>query len=311
MKPDKIPAAQDKIPGLPFIKWAGGKRALLADIRSKYPKELGKSITKYCEPFVGGGAVLFDVLSTFKLSEVYISDLNMELIDTYTCIRDNVNVLIETLDGLFTEYIECQTKQTKGAYYIAKREEFNQLIGLTLSGDLKIKRAALFIFLNKTCFNGLYRVNSHGLFNVSLGFIKKIYLNNIKDNILIVSELLQNVKITTAPYTESLSFIDEKTFVYLDPPYRPISTSSCFTAYTTAGFNDQDQIDVAKFVATIDKKGTKFILSNSDPKSVNASDCFFDDLYKKYSISRVSVIRHMGPIKNLPLYKAGEILVSN
>ena len=175
----------------PFLKWAGGKGQLLTEIEKYYPFENGK-ITKYAEPFVGGGAVLFDVLSKYNLEAVYISDINAELINTYCIIRDEINELIDMLMVLQNEFVPMSTDDRK-AYYLAKRERFNDL-KLTGSDNIYIEKAALMIFLNKTCFNGLYRVNKKGLFNVPMGSYRNPLICD-EENLRAVSEKLKNVTI--------------------------------------------------------------------------------------------------------------------
>ncbi|MDR3242846.1 MAG: Dam family site-specific DNA-(adenine-N6)-methyltransferase, partial [Clostridiales Family XIII bacterium] len=152
----------------PFVKWAGGKSQILMEIRAKYPAELGLGVTRYAEPFVGGGAVLFDVLNSYTLNEVYISDINRELIHTYTSVRDSVDGLVEALRELEGQYLPADADTRKLMYY-GKRERFN---ALKLTNDASLELAALFIFLNRTCFNGLYRVNAKGAFNVPQGSYK-------------------------------------------------------------------------------------------------------------------------------------------
>jgi DNA adenine methylase len=200
--------------GKTFLKWAGGKGQLLSEIEKYYPFENGK-ITKYAEPFVGGGAVLFDVLNKYDLETVYISDINAELINTYRIIRDVIDEMIDMLMVMQSEYVPMNTDYRK-AYYLAKRERFNDL-KLNGNENINIEKAALMIFLNKTCFNGLFRVNKKGLFNVPMGSYKNPMICD-EDNLRAVSERLQNVTIVCADYRESADFIDESTFVYFDPP---------------------------------------------------------------------------------------------
>ena len=249
----------------PFLKWAGGKGQLLTEIEKYYPFENGK-ITKYAEPFVGGGAVLFDVLSKYNLEAVYISDINAELINTYCIIRDEINELIDMLMVLQNEFVPMSTDDRK-AYYLAKRERFNDL-KLTGSDNIYIEKAALMIFLNKTCFNGLYRVNKKGLFNVPMGSYRNPLICD-EENLRAVSEKLQNVTIVCGDYRLSADFIDENTFVYLDPPYRPITVTANFTAYTENLFNDEEQIELAKFVDDMHCKGAKVVVNNSECQGVH------------------------------------------
>jgi len=272
----------------PFIKWAGGKGQLLREIQKTYPAGLGKTITKYAEPFVGGGAVLFDILSTYDLDELYISDINRELIYTYSIIKNEVNLLIETLKKMQEEYLPFETEERKMYYYL-KRERFNILKKENKESSI-LEIAALFIFLNKTCFNGLYRVNRNGGFNVPMGAYKKPLICD-ETNLKNISEKLQRVTIVCGDYRESTSFIDSKTFVYFDPPYRPITDTSNFTAYTENLFDDKAQIELAEFVALMDAKGASVVVSNSDPKNSNTEDDFFDCLYQGRKISRVKATR--------------------
>lgn len=272
----------------PFVKWAGGKSQLLPDIRKKYPEKLGKTITKYCEPFVGGGAVLFDVLSNYETDEVLINDINSELTNTYSHIKHNLDDLLLVLAKMQDDFWPLETENRK-KYYYKKRERFNCL--KTNGGEnANLEKAALFIFLNKTCFNGLFRVNKKGLFNVPMGAYKKPIICD-KDNLTAISKLLQNVTIKHGDYKECLEFIDEKTFVYLDPPYRPLTSTSSFTSYSETNFNDKEQRELGAFVDSVTAKNAKVVLSNSDPKNSDEKDTFFDDLYGRYNILRVTAKR--------------------
>lgn len=290
----------------PFLKWAGGKGQLLSEIEKYYPFESGK-ITKYAEPFVGGGAVLFDILSKYDLEEVYISDINAELINTYRIIRDDIDSLIEMLYGIQNDFIQLNTENRK-AYYMHKRELFNDL---KVNGDERknIEKAALMIFLNKTCFNGLYRVNKKGLFNVPMGSYKNPMICDVS-NLRAVSDKLQKVKIVCGDYRESAEFIDEHTFVYFDPPYRPITDTASFTAYTENLFNDEEQIELAKFVDDMHRKGAKIVISNSDPKNSNTEDDFFDNIYSAHKIKRVEATRMINS-QAQARGKIKELLISN
>lgn len=297
---------KDRIECKPFIKWVGGKGQLLPEINKLYPIELGKNINKYAEIFLGGGAVLFDILSKYKLDEVYISDKNLELINTYKSIRDNVDILIKSLKEMEEQYIPLNNEDRK-IYYYEKREEYNSL---KINSEMNnIEKAILFIFLNKTCFNGLYRVNKKGEFNVPMGAYKKPKICD-EENLKNVSLTLRNVKIVYADYRESEKFIDDKTFVYIDPPYRPLNITSSFTSYTENDFNDKEQIELAEYINVLNKKGAKIVISNSDPKNNDIDDNFFDKLYKNYNINRVKATRMLN--SNASLRGAiNELLITN
>lgn len=272
----------------PFVKWAGGKSQLLQDIRMKYPTGLGKNITRYCEPFVGGGAVLFDVLSNYSVDEVLINDINAELINTYIQIKTNLEVLIPEL----TKMQECfwpLDNEGRKKYYYDKRERFNYL---KVNGDetVNIQKAALFIFLNKTCFNGLFRVNKRGLFNVPMGAYKKPVICD-EQNLMEISKLLQKVTIKCGDYKNCLGYVDKNTFVYIDPPYRPLTETASFTSYAETVFDDREQVALGQFVDRLTDKGAKVVISNSDPKNSDENDTFFDELYNKYNITRVTAKR--------------------
>ena len=234
----------------PFLKWVGGKCQLLSEIEKYYPFGNGK-IKKYAEPFVGGGAVLFDILSNYDLEKIYISDINAELINTYCIIRNDIDALIEMLYAMQSEFIPMDVEHRK-VYYLTKRKRFNELKVNGKKSD-NTEKAALMIFLNKTCFNGLYRVNKNGLFNVPMGSYKNPLICD-KENLKAVSEKLQCVTIVCGDYRKSANFIDNSTFVYFDPPYRPITNTASFTAYTENLFNDKEQIKLAKFIDDMCKK---------------------------------------------------------
>lgn len=268
----------------PFIKWAGGKSQLINEIRTKYPEK----IECYCEPFVGGGAVLLDVLANMKPQKVLINDINAELINTYIQVQQNSDGLVQHLLELQDKYWGLDDEERKNMY-LSAREQFNSL-KINGNDDVKLEKAVLFIFLNKTCFNGLYRVNKKGLFNVPIGSYKKPPICD-SDNLKAISSLLQGVTIRCGDYRECADFIDEKTFVYIDPPYRPLTATASFTAYSENDFNDEEQIALGKFVDTITAKGAKAVVSNSDPKNADENDNFFDILYSSYSIQRVSAKR--------------------
>jgi hypothetical protein len=290
----------------PFLKWAGGKGQLLREIEKYYPFENG-DITKYAEPFVGGGAVLFDILSKYNLESVYISDTNAELINTYRTIRNDIDRLIDITYKMQNIFVPMDVEQRK-AYYLEKRGRFNDL---KANADERnnIEKAALMIFLNKTCFNGLFRVNKKGMFNVPMGAYKTPVICDEK-NLRAVSEKLKKVTIVCGDYRESADFIDEKTFVYFDPPYRPITDTASFTAYTENLFNDKEQIELARFVDDMHKKGAKVVVSNSDPKNVKVDDDFFDTIYSLHNIKRVEATRMIN-CNSDARGKIKELLISN
>lgn len=273
---------ENKIKVKPFVKWVGGKTQLLPEIRKRYQTQ----IDKYCEPFVGGGAVLFDVLSTFYPKEVLINDINAELINTYIQIKENVDDLITSLDQIQMIYYGKSTV-TQEEFYYECRNRFNTL--KSCDGN-ELEKATLFIFLNKTCFNGLYRENHKGCFNASFGRNTKPLICD-RDNLLEIHSLLSNTTITAASYESCLDFIDNDTFVYIDSPYRPLSKTASFRSYNQTGFGDEDQVKLRGFVSKVVEKGADVLISNSDPHVTTPSDDFFDDLYNEYVIERVSACR--------------------
>lgn len=287
----------------PFVKWVGGKSQLLDEIREKYPS----TIEKYCEPFVGGGAVLFDVLSKFQPNQVLINDINKELINTYLQIKNNCSEMISRLSNLQDIYKNHSIEENK-AFFYEKRIRYNELKSIGNEQE-NIEKAALFIFLNKTCFNGLYRVNSKGLFNVPFNNAKNPLLCD-EDNLKACSELLQNVEMIVGDYKQCKNFIDTNTFVYIDPPYRPLTQTAAFTSYSENGFTDNEQIELGNFITEISDKGAFVVASNSDPKNSDENDDFFDILYSKFKIERVAATRMI----NSNAKKRGaikELLISN
>lgn len=290
----------------PFLKWAGGKGQLLHEIERYYPFD-GHTVTKYAEPFVGGGAVLFDILDRFDLEAVYISDINAQLICTYQIIRDEVNELINILSGYQSDYLPMDPENRR-RYYTDKREQFNRLI-IKCEEEDRVKQAALMIFLNRTCFNGLYRVNRHGLFNVPIGSYKKPLICD-EANLRAASDKLQGVQIVCGDYRHSSDFIDNHTFVYFDPPYRPITQTSSFTAYTESAFGDEQQRELAEFASEMGKRGARIVVSNSDPQNADTEDHFFDEIYSSHKIARVDANRMINSNSDAR-GKIKELLISN
>ena len=287
----------------PFVKWAGGKTQLLPEIRKHYPHR----IKKYCEPFVGGGAVLFDVLQKCRPEKVLVNDVNEELINTYLQIKSDCNLLIEQLSELQQDYKSQSLEKNKILFY-EKRLRYNKL-KINRNDAENLEKAALFIFLNKTCFNGLYRVNKKGEFNVPFNNAKNPLICD-EENLRACSELLQNVQMKTGDYSDCKNFIDSETFVYLDSPYRPLTQTSAFTSYSENNFSDKEQLELGKFITEISSKGAKVLASNSDPKNTNKEDNFFDDLYSNFEIERITASRMI----NSNAKKRGaisELLISN
>ena len=290
----------------PFVKWAGGKGGLIPQLKNFYPFDLENGIIeRYVEPFIGGGAVLIDILQKYDVKEAYAFDINKDLINCYNVIKSNVEDLIEELDKKEKEFLKLETDD-RTAYFYDIRNKYNSY---KLEKVIDVKRASEFIFLNRTCFNGLYRVNRKGLFNVPMGNYKNPCICD-SDNLKNVSNKLQKVKIVCGDYREAKNFIDENTFVYFDPPYRPLNDTSSFTAYTENLFSDESQIELAKFVSELDEKGAKIVVSNSDPKNINEDDDFFDEIYSNQIIKRVDATRMINS-KASARGKIKELLISN
>ena len=273
----------------PVVKWAGGKTQLLGEL----VKDMPENFTKYCEPFVGGGAMLCYVLSHYDVKEICICDANAQLRNLYHVIINDAKELVNQLRLLELQYNNEFIDNKK--FYYDIRSIFNRC------DDLDVFQAARFVFLNKTCFNGLYRVNKKGQFNVPWGQKKRVNFDS--KNILELSKALNAVNcVIKDDYHGSQDFIDEDTLVYFDPPYRPLSKTS-FISYTENDFDDSCQMELADFVKSLD---AKIILSNSDPKNTNPNDNFFDDLYAGFNIRRVDARRNINsngsgrnPVKEL------------
>ena len=291
----------------PFVKWAGGKTQLLNEIENALPAFVKENEFIYVEPFVGGGAVLFYLLQNYpNIKKAIVNDINADLINSYRVIKNNVSDLINILKRFEKEYHSLEPdNEAKKKYYYAKRKQFNK------RKNDEILHTALFIFLNKTCFNGLYRVNKKNEFNVPWGSYKKPLICD-EQNLLAVSKILNNfdVEFLNSDFTETLQFANEKTFYYLDPPYKPINNTSSFTSYTSEDFTDEDQIRLAQFCETLDKKGASWILSNSDVRTADEKNNFFELLYNNFNIKRVFARRNINSNPN----KRGtltELLISN
>lgn len=266
----------------PFLKWAGGKTQLLPTIDSFLPDifQSEKEIT-YIEPFVGGGAVLFYLLQKYtNIKRVIINDINPHLINTYKVVRDEPYSLIDVLNGLQNQYRALNDYDKQKEFYLTVRKHFNNK-SLT-----EIEEAAYMIFMNRTCFNGLYRENSKGEFNVPFGRYSNPTICD-EDLILADSELLQNVKILNGDFSHTAKYVQGYTFIYFDPPYRPLDATSSFNSYVKESFDDNEQIRLKDFYSALSDEGCNVLLSNSDCKSRNAEDDFFDRLYADFFIARV------------------------
>ena len=269
----------------PFIKWVGGKTQLLNEVSKSLPRDFAsRQHVTYVEPFVGGGAVMFWILQEYpNIERAVINDINQELICTYRVIQVNVEELIAELAHIQDEYIPLGSEDRK-AYFMEKRARFNT------KKTTPVETAALFIFLNRTCFNGLYRVNSKGKFNVPHGKYANPRICDA-DNLHACSAVLQKVEILCGDFSETGRYAGPNTLFYFDPPYKPITETSSFTSYAKEGFNDDEQVRLRDFCDQISKDKALFVASNSDPKGVNPSENFFDTLYNHFIIKRVSATR--------------------
>lgn len=291
----------------PFVKWAGGKNSLISQITKYYPLELknGK-IERYVEPFVGGGAVLIDILQKYNVKEAYAFDINKDLINCYNVIKENVEDLIKELEIKEKVFLELENEDRQVYFYNIRKEYNSYKIN---EDELNIKRAGEFIFLNRTCFNGLYRVNKNGEFNVPCGKYKNPCICDA-NNLRKLSLLIKNVIFQYGDYAKSEKYIDNNTFVYFDPPYRPLSMTSGFTSYTKENFNDENQKELANFFRKLDKKDAKLMLSNSNPKNTNKDDDFFEEIYKGFNINEVSAKRMINANGN-GRGEISELLITN
>lgn len=275
----------DKIQARPFVKWVGGKTQLLDEVKKSLPRDFStRQHITYVEPFVGGGAVVFKLLQEYpNIERAIINDINEELICTYRVIKENVEDLIKSLAVIQSEYLPLSSDDRK-SYFIAKRSLFNA------RKITPLETAALFIFLNRTCFNGLYRVNSKGEFNVPHGKYVNPRICDA-DNLRACSKVLQKVEILCGDFAETGRYAGPDTLYYFDPPYKPITETSSFTSYTRGGFNDQEQIRLRDFCDNISAAKSSFIASNSDPRNANSKENFFDSIYNNFFIRRVSATR--------------------
>lgn len=296
----------------PFLKWAGGKGQLLQKFQKLYPRELkSKKIKNYYEPFLGSGAVFFDIAQNYDIENAFLYDINEELILTYQVIQKDVSKLIEFLYRYQRFYLKLNKKQRE-KYFYEQRANYNLQkfnIDYEKYSDAWIPIAAQTIFLNKTCFNGLYRVNSKGEFNTPAGEYENPTICD-EYNLLSVSKVLELAIIKKADFRQLRRDLKTNSFVYFDPPYRPISKTANFTSYSKHDFTDEEQIELKNLFEYIHKKGEYVMLSNSDPKNHDKKDDFFDRLYGEFKIVRIPAKR----IINSNAAKRGainEIVVTN
>ena len=289
----------------PFIKWVGGKTQLIEQLDAQLPADFGnwKDVT-YIEPFIGGGAMLFYMLQQYpNIKRAVINDINEDLIICYKTVRDNVEGLITSLKEIESNYYALQSEEARKEFFMNVREKYN-----TKNLD-SIENTTLFFFLNRTCFNGLYRVNKKGLFNVPFGKYEKPQICD-EVTLRLDSKLLKNVEILSGDFEATLQHAKGNTLFYFDPPYRPLSNTSSFNDYAKESFNDCAQIRLKEYCDLINEAGYSFMLSNSDCKGQNEEDNFFDVLYHDYIIERVFASRSINanPSKR---GKITEILVHN
>lgn len=289
----------------PFIKWVGGKGQLIEQLESLLPVnfEKGKEVT-YIEPFVGGGAMLFYMLQNFpNITHAVINDINPDLVCCYKTVRDNVEDLIPSLSEIQKRYYEFSDMELKREMYMQVRDRYN-----TKNLD-PIENTTLFFFLNRTCFNGLYRVNKRGFFNVPCGRYLQPQICD-EETLRADSKLLQKVEILCGDFEQTIEYAKGETLFYFDPPYRPLSDTSSFNDYTKEAFNDDSQIRLKLFCDKVSQSGYQFMLSNSDCKGKNELDNFFDALYADYEIERVWASRNVNA-NGAKRGKIKEILVHN
>jgi DNA adenine methylase len=271
--------------GVPsLVKWAGGKKQLLEQFEKYFPEE----IERYFEPFVGGGSIAFYLLKRNKeIKKAYLSDINEELIITYNVVKTNIDELVSLLK-------EYKLKHNKEFYYKIRSEDTKKLTPIQI--------AARFIYLNRTCFNGLYRVNSKGEFNVPIGSYKNPAICNEED-LREISKLLQKDDIKVAQFYDAVKEAQKGDFVYFDPPYYPLTKGKNFTTYTKDNFLEKEQEKLAEVFKELDKRGCKVMLSNSDTD-------FIKNLYKGFNINFVKATRMI----NCDATKRGainEVVVAN
>ena len=288
-----------------FIKWVGGKGQLIEQLEAKLPADFDNwDNATYIEPFIGGGAMLFYMLQQHpNIKRAVINDINPDLITCYRTVRDNVELLIPALRDIQAEYHALSDMEAKREMFMAVRQSYNE------KNLDPIENTVKFFFLNRTCFNGLYRVNKRGLFNVPWG---KYIQPQICDEYTLRtdSELLKRVEILEGDFEDTISYAEGNTLFYFDPPYRPLSDTSSFNDYTKDAFNDDSQVRLKEFCDHVNVDGHCFMLSNSDCKGKNEADNFFEVLYANYYIDRVMASRNVNA-NGAKRGKISELLIRN
>ena len=293
----------------PFVKWVGGKSKLIPQMEQYYPKELKENkIDVYIEPFVGGGAIIIDILKKYNIKKTYAFDINKNLINCYNIIKEKAESLVLNLKKLEEEYLKLDDENRK-EYYYDIRKKYNSI---NVENEKEaLEKTTYFIFLNKTCFNGLYRENRRGQFNVPIGKYKNPTICDEK-NLIELSKLIKNVTFINGDYRESYKYIEENTFIYFDPPYRPINKTSSFTSYSKEDFNDENQKELGEYFRKINDNNSnvKLMLSNSNPKNNNEEDDFFEQIYNGFKINEIKANRMINSNKE-KRGKISELLITN
>jgi DNA adenine methylase len=273
----------------PFLKWAGGKSQMLDQYRPLYPEELKSGeIASYVEPFLGGAAVFFDVAQRYRIKSAWLSDANEEVILAYKVVQTEVDALIRCLKPYAEKYKLLPDDERARFFYDVRAcyNRYRRRVNHERQSKGWIRRAAQLIFLNRTCFNGLFRLNRKGEFNVPFGKYKNPRILD-EANLRRASQLLQTARIGAADFENVNRNATSASFIYLDPPYRPISATSSFTSYSGNGFDDDEQLRLSRLFRELTELGAKVMLSNSDPRNVDPHDDFIDKLYSGYRIRRV------------------------
>lgn len=297
----------------PFLKWAGGKRQLVNDLVERLPKEVinTKKITTYIEPFIGGGSFFFYLNNNYQIGKSVIIDINPDLVLAYKTIKLYVKDVIKGLESIQEEYLSLDSSDREKFFY-SKRTMYNETQKDIRYGQYEknwIERTVLIIFLNRTCFNGLFRQNKKGEFNVPFGRYKNPKICD-KENLLEVSKSLKKAVILCGDFQLSEKYVSKGTLIYLDPPYRPLMQTASFTNYSKEGFSDEDQKRLADYYKRMDKLGASLILSNSDPHNSDIKDNFFESLYKKFYIKKVHANRNINS-KSEKRGSVSELMITN